>query len=446
MNISSLMDRRGISPFQWRVQILCFLIVALDGLDTAAIGYLAPSIRTEWHMNTAALGPIFGAGLAGLMVGCFLLGPLADRIGRKKVLTLSALLFGLGSLLSASAHDPQQLILLRLLTGLGLGGAMPNAITLSAEYGAARYRSLLVTASFSGFMAGFALGGEIVAQTLPLIGWRGVLIAGGVLPLVFVPVLLAWLPESMRYLAARGDRGDQLLAIARKIDPSVTQIEADAELDAARARGVTGLFSGGYWALTLLLWGAFFCTLFAFYLLTSWMPLIARDAGYSLAEAARVGAMLPLGGIAGSLVIGYAMDRSNPHRVLAVSYVAAGLALCVLGMVTHQFSALMVMAFLTGAGVAGSQTGANALAASMYPTGSRASGVAWALGVGRFGSVLGSSLGGVLIAVSADLTQAFRVVAIPAFAAAVLILAMNHLRRKSRMAAVVTAGAVPGAH
>jgi AAHS family 4-hydroxybenzoate transporter-like MFS transporter len=165
-----------------------------------------------------------------------------------------------------------------------------------------------------------------------------------------------------------------------------------------------------------------------------------------LATAARVGAMLPLGGIVGSVMIGYAMDRGNPHRVLSVSYIAAGIALCILGMVTHQFSALMVMAFLTGAGVAGSQTGANALAASLYPTGSRASGVAWALGVGRFGSVLGSTLGGVLIARSSDLTQAFRMVAIPAFAAAVIMVVMNRLRTKRGMAVAIPPQVMPDVH
>lgn len=175
----------------------------------------------------------------------------------------------------------------------------------------------------------------------------------------------------------------------------------------------------------MLLWATYFCTLCAFYLLTSWLPLVVKDSGYSLAEAARIGAMLPLGGTVGAVLIGFAMDRTSPYRVLAASYVMAGVALCVLGTVTHQAGWLMLVVFLAGFGVAGLQTGANALTAAYYPTASRATGVAWALGVGRLGSILGSSLGGVLIASSSSIAQAFQIVAIPAFLAAALMLVMR---------------------
>lgn len=435
MEISALMNRRGITPFQWRVIALCFLIVTLDGFDTAAIGYLAPAIRAEWTMATTSLGTVFGAGLAGLMIGCFVFGPLADRIGRKRVLILSVVLFALGSLVSAFARSPMELAVLRLLTGIGLGGAMPNAITLSSEYCAERMRALLVTATFCGFTLGFAIGGEIVAQTLPHIGWRGVLVAGGIAPLLFVPVLLRWLPESMRYLAARGDRAEQLLATARHIDPSVDRIDPEAVPAGAATSAVGGLFTRDYVTGTALLWATYFCTLCAFYLLTSWLPLVVKDAGYTLADAARIGAMLPLGGTVGAVLIGYAMDRRSPYRVLAASYVMAGVSLCVLGMVTHQSGWLMLVVFLAGFGVAGSQTGANALTAAFYPTASRATGVAWALGVGRLGSVLGSSLGGVLIARAADISQAFQIVAIPVFMAAALMLVMKWRgERRGKMA------------
>lgn len=441
MEISALMNRRGITPFQWRVIALCFLIVTLDGFDTAAIGYLAPAIRSEWTMATTSLGTVFGAGLGGLMLGCFIFGPLADRIGRKRVLILSVVLFALGSIASAFVHSPTELAVMRFITGIGLGGAMPNAITLSSEYCAERMRSLLVTATFCGFTLGFAIGGEIVAQTLPHIGWRGVLIGGGVVPLLVVPILMRWLPESMRYLAARGDRADQLLAIARHIDPQVTRIDAEVAPAGAASSAVGGLFTPRYLVGTLLLWATYFCTLCAFYLLTSWLPLIVKDSGYTLAEAARIGAMLPLGGTVGAVMIGFAMDRTSPYRVLAASYVMAGVALCVLGAVTHQAGWLMTVVFLAGFGIAGSQTGANALTAAYYPTASRATGVAWALGVGRLGSILGSSLGGVLIATASSTAQAFQIVAIPAFLAAGLMLVMR--RRVGRGGSLAAAATSP---
>lgn len=164
-DLQALIDAAPVGKMQWRVIICCFLVVMLDGFDTAAIGFIAPDIRTHWQLSASELAPLFGAGLLGLTAGALLCGPLADRFGRKRVIELCVALFGALSLLSAFSPDIETLVLLRFLTGLGLGGAMPNTITMTSEYLPARRRGALVTLMFCGFTLGSAMGGIVSAQT-----------------------------------------------------------------------------------------------------------------------------------------------------------------------------------------------------------------------------------------------------------------------------------------
>lgn len=430
MKAADLMNGKGISRLQVTVLVYCLLIVTIDGFDTASVGYLASSLRGQWSMQTANMGKIFGSGMLGLMLGCFLFGPVADRIGRKKVLVASVVFFGCGSVASAFAQSPEQMAVLRLLTGLGLGGAMPNVITLSSEYSPARFRSLLVTATFCGFTLGFAVGGWIVAWLLPLTGWRGVLVAGGLAPLILVPFLVAYLPESLDYLLANGRHANEVLRIAERLNPGITAIEVEDSAQPRASIPVRGLFARDVRSGTMLLWLTYFCTLSAFYLLSSWLPLALKDSGYSISEAARLGAMLPLGGTVGAVVIGYLMDRRDPYIVLACSYAIAAISLLLLGGSVHHSVLLQFAVFGAGVGVAGSQTGANALTARFYRSEVRATGVSWALGMGRVGSICGSMAGGVLLAALGNMSTVFGLVAIPVSMAAALMLLMKSVQTR----------------
>lgn len=192
-DLQALIDAAPVGKMQWRVIICCFLVVMLDGFDTAAIGFIAPDIRTHWQLSASELAPLFGAGLLGLTAGALLCGPLADRFGRKRVIELCVALFGALSLLSAFSPDIETTVLLRFLTGLGLGGAMPNTITMTSEYLPARRRGALVTLMFCGFTLGSAMGGIVSAQLVPLIGWHGILALGGIFAFdaVFRPAVRA---------------------------------------------------------------------------------------------------------------------------------------------------------------------------------------------------------------------------------------------------------------
>ncbi len=423
VDVQAFIDSQPVRAFQWRILLLCFLVTAIDGLDTAAIGFIAPALREHWQIGAAELGPVLGAALVGLMLGAFMAGPLADRFGRKRVLLGSVACFGIFSLAAAFAQDLHSLALLRLLTGLGLGGAMPNAITLTSEYCPQRRRSLMVTGMFCGFTLGSALGGVVAAHLLPLFGWRSVLALGGVLPLALLPVLLLALPESVRFLARRNANDARAKAILQRIgdlpagcqglgidEPEVAVSPVRQILAAPLRRG------------TLALWLAFFMSLLIIYGMTNWLPLLVKDTGLSLSQAALISALFQLGGTVGALCLGAAMDRFDPHRVLVLALLGGAGCLFAIGQCHADYALLGLSVAGMGFCISGSQVGANALAAAFYPTASRATGVSWAHGVGRIGSVCGTFGGALLVNAGLSFEAMFSVLMLPAVVAALAIL------------------------
>ena len=440
VDIQKFINSRPLSRYQIMVIVLCFLVVAADGFDTAAVGYIAPALRAQWGATPAQLAPLFGAGLFGLMAGAFIFGPLADKVGRKAILVFTTAAFGVACLLSATATSIESLTVWRFVTGIGLGGAMPGAITVTAEFSPERNRSLVVMVMFCGFTMGGALGGLSAATLIADFGWQGVLILGGALPVVLAAVLLVVLPESARYLVLKGGRDAQVAAILRRFDPK-------AELDGARFVGVRRvegspvrqLFTPGLMAGTLLLWLTFFMSLLVFYLLTSWLPTLLNSAGQTSKSAALIALMLPIGSTVGAIGIGMFMDRRNPHNVLLCSYIVAAAFILLLGLSTGSPWLLVLAVFGAGIGTGGSQIGINALSAAYYPTASRATGVSWANAVGRTGSVVGSMVGGYLLSLGWSLATVFAVAAIPALLAGIAIFAKGRLRAPALAAPVATA-------
>lgn len=428
IDVQDVINEHPVSRFQVLVIALCFLVVAIDGFDTAAVGFIAPALRAKWSLTPAQLAPLFGAGLFGLMVGAFIFGPLADKLGRKPVVVATTMFFGLATIASAWATSIEMLTALRFITGLGLGGAMPAAITLTSEFCPERKRSSMVTIMFCGFTTGSALAGLAASHIVAAYGWQGLLILGGLLPLALAPVLGVLLPESVRFLTLKG-------APAARIAASLHRLAPEADLAGAAFTGVRKphgspmlqLFRDGLAGSTMLIWLTFFMSLLVFYLLSSWLPLLITTAGFSMANAALMSATLATGGTVGAIAIGRLMDRFNPHTVLAGAYVLAGLFVVLLGSATASPSLLVFAIFGAGFGVAGAQVGVNALAAATYPTASRATGVSWANGVGRIGSVLGSMVGGFLLSLGWDLSTVFTVAAVPAFIAGAAMLAKGML-------------------
>src|SRR5580698_6922222 len=219
VDVVEFIDAQPVSGFQLKLLLTCAAVLFLDGFDTQAIGYVAPALAREWGLTKAALGPVFSAGLFGLMIGALLFGPLADRIGRKKIIMFSTLAFGLGTFATAFIQDVNSLLAIRFLTGLGLGGAMPNAIAMTSEFNPRRRRATMVMIMFCGFSVGAALGGFLAAALIPAFGWRAVFLLGGAVPLLLVPILALRLPESVRFLVLTGRAPQRVAELLGLIGP-----------------------------------------------------------------------------------------------------------------------------------------------------------------------------------------------------------------------------------
>lgn len=425
VDVKSFIDERGIAPRQWLLVVLCFLIVAADGMDVAIMGFLAPSIIQEWEISRAGFGWVMSAAPVGLVIGALTAGPLSDRVGRKTVLLVSVFVFGLCSLLTAFTHSVEAMVVMRLLTGIGLGAAMPNTTTLLSEYLPERRRSLLITVMFIGFGVGSAIVGFAAGWMIPHWGWRSVLVAGGVLPLALLPLLAFYLPESVRLMIVRGVPDERIAKTLGQVcrvrfDATVSFFAPEPPVQSQKPIGV--LFSDGYKVITISLWVTYFMGLLVIYLITGWLPTLMKDAGLPISQAANIVAMFQTGGIVGAVLTGWIMDKVKPTLVIGTAYL--GGAICVLGMGNAGATSDLMPLWMLAAGffMNGAQTGLNAFAPASYPTIARATGVSWMQGMGRFGSILGSAVGGILLGVGWGFGGIVAALAIPAALAAAAML------------------------
>ncbi|WP_077034407.1 aromatic acid/H+ symport family MFS transporter [Pelomonas sp. KK5] len=434
---------------QWLLLALCFAIVALDGMDVAIMGFLAPSILQEWSVSRAAFGIVMSAAPFGLVLGALLAGPASDRIGRKAVLTGSVLLFGLFTVATAYAANLTQMATLRLLTGVGLGAAMPNSTTLLSEYVPQRSRSLLIAVMFTGFNLGSGVVGFIAAAMIPAQGWRSVLMLGGVLPLVLVPVLIALLPESARFLVVRRAAADRIARVLGRISgtvfaPGTEFFAPEPPVQARKPIGV--LFSKGYGLMTGALWVTYFMGLLVIYLLTGWLPTLIKDAGLPISQAATITAMFQIGGTVGAILVGWAMDRRAPTRVIGAAYALGAACILALGLGGALSGSLTLLVAAAGFFMSGAQTGLNAFAPNCYPTRARATGVSWMLGMGRFGSITGSMVGGVLLALGWGFGSIISLLAVPAVLAGLAVQKARRVEEAEELPSTGHAAAASASH
>jgi len=436
VNVQTFLNEHRFSGFQWLIFVLCFLIVLLDGFDTAAIGFVAPSLIKEWGIARPALAPVLSAALFGLAAGAFAAGPLSDRGGRKRVLVGSVAVFGLACGASSYAADLTQLTALRFVTGLGLGAAMPNAVTLMSEYCPDQRRATLTNTMFCGFPLGAALGGFLAAWMIPQWGWRSVFVLGGAAPLVLMLLMIVILPESVRYMVAKAQPAERIRAALRRISTSVDSATAFVMTERAaptQAKGGMGVvLAPSYVVGSVMLWIAYFMGLVIFYALINWMPVLFKDVGLDPKTATLIAALFPLGGI-GAVLFGYLMDRFNPNWVIAIGFALTAVLIYLIGQVGNAVGPLVVVVFVGGTLMNMSQSSLPALAAAFYPTQGRATGVAWMMGIGRFGGIAGSFIVAELTRRQMSFSQIFAVMAVPGLiaAAALLIKQFRHPERRA---------------
>jgi AAHS family 4-hydroxybenzoate transporter-like MFS transporter len=432
--VAHVIDERPLSRFQLWTIALCGIVVILDGFDTQCMGFLVPVVAEDRNIPLSAFGPVLAAALFGLMIAAMASGPIADRYGRRSVVIASVVVFAVFALLTARANTLRELILFRFLTGLGLGGAMPNAVALTAEYTPKRLQPVVVGAIFVGMPAGALIASQAASVLIPLWGWRSVFVVGGILPLLLAVVLIPLLPESVRFLSASGADPAKVTAIMRRIAPDLAHVPvtATASRDEPR-RGVPvkHLFTEGRAIGTLLLWVPFFMNLLILYFILSWLPALLRQSGMPATAGVRSVAMFSIGGIIGTLGQGTVMNALGARTVLLIEFLLCTLLIASLAFSASSFGALMIATLALGVCVQGAQAGLNALAASFYPTAVRATGIGWALGIGRIGSIVGPSLGGVLLSLQWSPQQIFMAGIGPAVCAAAAVVFIGWLPERA---------------
>jgi AAHS family 4-hydroxybenzoate transporter-like MFS transporter len=381
-----------------RVAWLCAGVLLMEGYDIASVGYALPALIDRWRVPPGSFTASLTAGNVGLLLGSLAAGFLGERRGRKPVLIASVVIFGACSLATALAASPAQLAVLRLLTGIGLGGGLPMAIALAADFAPSSAPGRFVLTTIAAVPIGFTVSGLLAVAVIGSLGWHAIFLIGGAAPLLFSPLLSLHLPESPAFRSR-----------------------------ALRPPNVASLFTDGRMISTTLVWAINFLNLLTTYLILLWTPAVLHSSGASPFQATFAASIYALGGIAGCLFMAVVVDRFAIERVLTVSLMLTTLTLLAIGQLDPR--PWQLVALLLGAGLGGSsQGGINALCGLIYPTSLRATGTGWALGVGRFGAIAGPLVGGLLLARRFAGRQIFTVAAMSAFGAALLMSVLAHRR------------------
>lgn len=439
IDVHSFIDGRSISKFQARVFLLCFAVAMVDGFDTQAVAFVAPIVSGEMDFGPQGIGNLYSAGLFGLMLGALSFGPLADRIGRKPVVIISCLLMGIFSLLSAFSGSLNELLVFRFLTGLGIGGAMPNINSLTAEYSPRRRQAFLMTLMFTGFPFGAVLGGLLSVKLIALYGWSSVFVLGGVTPLLLAVLLFKRLPESLRYRAARNAEdvsiGNDMTAIDSSWQAPVNATYTVAEPGASKLprMPIIELFLGGRASGTILIWITYFANLLMMYSLLGWLPTILSEAGLGLAGGIYSAVAFNVGGIAGGLAISWMLDRQIGFWPISICYLLGTGTVALVGSLGGSMSWALAVICLSGFTLMGGAFAMNAVTAAFYPTTVRSTGLGWGLAIGRLGAIFGPMAIGAALAADRAVGEIFFLVAVPGVFCAITILLIGAKSRQLRV-------------
>ena len=401
VSVTDILNENRFTFYQGWVCFVCFLVVLLEGFDLVIIGVAAPKIAEHLRLTPSSLGLAIGAGQIGPLIGAAVLGMLADRFGRKRMLALSALLCGVFTVATSMASSAEQLAAYRFLSGIGIGGAVPNALAFGCEYAPNRLRASLATMMWAGMAFGAVIAGMIAALVLPRYGWQRLFWVGGI-PAVMV-ALVVWLvlPETLAFLARQGADQHLIRRIVSRIapdlanDPAVEFYSSEKELAGLPLKH---LFTEARAMTTLLLWVLSFLTFYFNWVLLTWTPTFLRRSGASIEQASMAFAFLNLGSAVAIITMGRLMDRFDAFRIMTITCVLAFIATGTFGLLSNSpFLVIAIIAVVTGFFVFGANAGYMALATMFYPASIRGSGVGWAYAVGKFGSIAAPVVGGFLL-------------------------------------------------
>ena len=405
------MNDRPMSLFQWFVISLCFLINMLDGFDVLVMAFTAASVAAQWKLSGVQLGYLLSAGLVGMALGSLVIAPWADRMGRRPLIMLCIAIAGCGMLASSYAQSPVQLGVLRLFTGLGIGGILASSYVIAGEYASSRWRGLAISLQATAYALGATIGGLIAAQLIPNLGWQSVFFYGGIATLVTLPVMFFWLPESLDFLIGKRPANalQKVNTILGKIGLEPLQAMPSINLASGTAEKsrVASLLAPGLAPQTLLIWLAFFMVMFGFYFVMSWTPKLLVTTGLSNQQGITGGVLLNVGGIVGTSLIGLLAAKFRLPRVLMLYLLVNAALMCVFVSMLGSLGVAFAMALLIGVFVNGCVAGLYALTPGIYTVTQRVTGLGWAIGIGRVGAIVSPLVAGRLIDASWKPDQLF---------------------------------------
>lgn len=443
-NVQDVIDNTPMGFKRWSVVVLCFVIALLDGFDTQSIAFIGPAIAEDFGLQATDMTWVITASTVGMCVGAMTLGTFGDRIGRKKTILLALALFGVFSLAGAFAQSLEQIVTLRFLIGLGMGGATPALLALTAEFSPKSRRGTFMTLVLLGLPGGALLGGLVAAAWLPVMGWRGIFLVGGVLPLALVLVCLKMLAESPVFLATKGTPAAD--AQARRIMAAVSgsPVDPDAALvthDKKEERSsVAALFSAKYRMVTIAVFATYLLNWIAWYLLLLWMPTALKSLGLAASQAAMGTVTVNGAFILFAIPLSIILPKVNARKLLLVMFAAGILIALGLGLAGSNFALVFVLIGLAGFGIGGQQLALNYLIANAYPTQLRATATGWGIGIGRLGSIVGSALGGIILT-GLGASGYFMTLAVPLVLAGLATLLVRSSAAKAAAETTTTAAA-----
>lgn len=429
IEIGDLIDSRPISALQVYVIVVCAMCVVFDGLDLQIMALTVPALSKAWSLPPPSFSTALSAALLGMGIGAAFIAPLGDRFGRRTVLCTALLVMGLGALVCTTAETTTQFVIYRFITGIGVGGSMPNAFSLTADYLPRARRSALLTAMYCNTATGALIASFAAPWLIERFGWQGPFIAGGALPILGSILLLLTAPESLKFLLHRRPGHAGIARVLRRIAPDVpAQAVYLQPPSQATAGTIRDLFTPRFRTRTLWLWLGFAMNAFVLYLLVSWLPTLLTTHGWTSKQALYAAGFNQIGGIIGGISLATLMGRLGQERTLLVSYVLCAGVLLAFLIAPSQFWTWGVLLLLIGLGIGGAQFAIPALGATYYPPAILSTGTGWASAIARIGAFVAPLLGGALLKEGFSASSVLALLAIPALTAAVAMYFLNRTR------------------
>jgi MFS transporter, AAHS family, 4-hydroxybenzoate transporter len=433
IDIERVFDDQKIGSFHIKLMLLSFLVLMTDGFDLGAAAYAGPGILKEWNLSGRELGALFSSSIAAGFIGPPLFGFLSDKFGRKRVIVCGAYFFGLFTLAAVLTNSLNELIVVRALAGVALGGMLPIVVTLNNEFAPARVRATLVVLIFTGVTFGGGLPGFVAAKLMAEHGWRILFWIGGIAPIVIASILAITLPESIKFLALRPRRRNELVTLLKKlrsnlVTDSDTEFVISGEENLSRF-SMPALFAGRLAVLTPLFWISNFVAVMSLYFMNQWMPTVLSGSGIPVAQAAIATTLFQFGGTLAGLISMRFLDKYGFVPVPILFGCSIPIVACI-GMPILSPYFLLALMFGAGFCILGVQFGNIATEANIYPTYIRAWGVGSNFAIGRIGGALGPLLGGFAFGAKLPAQQIFLIAALPLIIGLIATLAIKPLYQR----------------